>query len=328
MISRVADSCFWLGRYLERSDATARTLMVMHNLALDREVAPEQAWRPVVRSADEQPRFLLRFGHGAITDGEIVQRYMTWDDQNPSSLRSSITKTRENTRSIREVVSLEVWETINELYLWLGDERAAAEFRDNRFGFLDHIRRSATLCQGMLSETMLHDEALFFIELGTHLERANHTARMLDEYHHAIDGAVNAEEDVETALWQAMLRISMGFESFMKLNHGLLSGREALGFLLSERRFPRSVRAALASAHGFLARIRPPEQTELPGGATLQRLEALDAWVAGLAVGDKSPAEIHAALQRIVSETNAACDDLGRELFALGPPSAAGLPEG
>jgi len=328
VISRVADACFWLGRYLERCDATARILMVMHNLALDREVAPEQAWRPVVRASGEEPRFLLRFGHSAISDGEVVQRYMTWDDQNPSSLRSSITKARENTRSIREVVSVEVWETINELYLWLGDERAALEFRENRFDFLNHIRRSANLCQGMLSETMLHDEALFFLELGTHLERAGYTARLLDEHHHAIDGAVNAEEDVETALWQAMLRISMGFESFMKLNHGLLSGREALGFLLSEARFPRSVRAALRSARERLERIRPPEETQLPGGTTLDRLRALDTWVAGIEVGTTPPAEIHATLQRIVAESNAICDDLGRELFALGPATAAGALEG
>jgi uncharacterized alpha-E superfamily protein len=327
MISRVADACFWLGRYLERTDATARILTVLHNLALDGEVPPDQAWRPVMRTVGEEPRFLLRFGAAAIADGEIVQRYMTWDEQNPSSLRSSITKARENTRSIREVMSLEVWETINELYLWLGETRAGQMWRENRFGFFTRIRRSTTLCQGLLNETMLHDEPLYFIRLGTELERAAHTARTLDEHHKAIDGAINADEEVETALWQAILRISLGFESFLKLNHGVLSGRDALLFLLAEPGFPRSVRHALSAAHGHLARIRPPDDPVLPGAATLSRLRALDAWVEGLSLQGAPPAEIHAALSRIIAETAVVCDELGRELFAQGPATAAGARE-
>jgi uncharacterized alpha-E superfamily protein len=323
VISRVADACFWLGRYLERTDATARILTVLHNLVLDGEVPPEQAWRPVMRTVGEEPRFLLRFGAPAIADGETVQRYMTWDDQNPSCLRASITKARENTRSIREVVSLEVWETINELYLWLGENRAADMWRENRFGFFTRILRSTSLCQGLLAETMLHDKPLHFVRLGTDLERAAHTVRMLDEHHRAIDGALNADEDVETALWLALLRASLGFEPFMKLNHGLLSGREALLFLLGEPRFPGSVRHALSAARDRLERIRPPEDPDLPGAATLERLRALDAWVAGLSLQVAPPADIHAALGRIAVETAAVCDGLGRELFAMGPATAA-----
>lgn len=327
MISRVADACFWLGRYLERSDTTARTLTVMHSLAIDREIPPEEAWGPVIRTAGEEPRFLLRFGADAVGDSEVVLRYMTWDEHNPSSLRSSIAKARENTRSIREVVSLEVWETINELYLWLGDERAAEKFRDNRFGFFTRVRRSTSLCQGLLADTMLHDDAQYFIELGTHLERAGHTAEVIDEHHHAIDGALNAEEDLETALWQALLRICMGFESFMKLKHGLLTGRAALSFLLAEPRFPRSVRAALRSAHERLDHIRPADVPDLPGRLAHERLRALDAWVAGLSLETARPIEFHAALRRVVADTATVCDDLGQDLFALGPASAAGARE-
>lgn len=327
MIARVADACFWLGRYLERTDATARILTVLHNLVLDGEIPAEQAWRPVIRTVGEEPRFLLRFGPEAIADGDLVQRYMTWDEQNPSCLRASITKARENTRSIREVVSLEVWETINELYLWLGEGRATDMWRDNRYGFFTRIRRSTSLCQGLLADTMLHDKPLHFIRLGTLLERAGHTARILDEHHRAIDGALNADEDLETALWLGVLRISMGFEPFMKLNHGLLSGREALLFLLSEPRFPRSVRHALSAAHEHLARIRPPEDPHLPGAATLERLRALDTWVGELTLQTAPPAEIHAALVHIGLETATVCDGLGRELFAP-PATAAGAREG
>lgn len=327
MISRVADCCFWLGRYLERTDATARILTVFHNLVLDGEVPPDTAWRPVMRTVGEEPRFLLRFGAPAIADGETVQRYMTWDDQNPSCLRASITKARENTRSIREVVSLEVWEGINELYLWLAEPRATDMWRENRFGFFTRVRRSTSLCQGLLGETMLHDQPLHFIRLGTKLERALHTTRILDEHHQAIDGTLNADEDLETALWLALLRASMGFEPFMKLNHGLLSGREALLFLLCERRFPGSVRHALSAARDRLERIRPPDDPDLPGAATLERLRALDRWIAELSLASAPPAAIHAALGHIAAETAAVCDGLGRELFTMGPATAAGARE-
>src|SRR5206468_3186440 len=116
VISRVADHCFWFGRYLERAESAARLLHVTGNLSLDAELTAEQCWLPVIIVSGEREHFFEKHGPDAAHDGEIVQQYMIWDDDNLTSIRSSITSARENARSIRDVVSLEAWETINELY--------------------------------------------------------------------------------------------------------------------------------------------------------------------------------------------------------------------
>src|SRR5262249_44056661 len=105
LISRVADHCFWFGRYLERAESTARVLAVTTNLALDGELDPEQCWLPVVIVSGEREHFLERHGGGAVDWNEAVPRYMTWDEDNLTCLVRSVGAARENARSIREVLS-------------------------------------------------------------------------------------------------------------------------------------------------------------------------------------------------------------------------------
>ena len=163
MISRVADHCFWFGRYLERTESTARILAVTQNLALDAELPSSQCWLPVVIVAGQKAHFGAVHGEDAAADGELVQRYMSFDDENPTSLRSSSSAARFNARSIREVVSLEAWETVNELHLWMNGEQALEEFRSSRYAFYRRVRQLTQLCLGVTQSTMLHDTPLDFI---------------------------------------------------------------------------------------------------------------------------------------------------------------------
>ena len=126
MISRVADHCFWLGRYLERTESTARVLQVTRNLSLDAGLSVRQCWLPVVVVSGEEAHFLERFGAAGLEDGEVVQRYLTWDEENLCSIRRSVQGSRENARSIREVVSLETYDFI---FLGLMLERAGQTAR-------------------------------------------------------------------------------------------------------------------------------------------------------------------------------------------------------
>ena len=180
MISRVADHCFWFGRYVERAESTARLLATTHNLALDAELDPEACWRPVVVVAGEEERY-----GGAYGDGDRVESFLCWDEDNGVSIRRSVAGARWNARSIREVVSLEAWETINELHLWLGSEAARAQWAGHRHDFYRQVRSSTQLCLGLLRSTMLHDTVLDFMWLGVLLERVGQTARLLDVHHHA-----------------------------------------------------------------------------------------------------------------------------------------------
>jgi uncharacterized alpha-E superfamily protein len=320
MISRVADHCFWLGRYLERVESAARVLGVTRNLALDVGLNPRHLWLPVIIVSGEEERFAAHPDGGAPDDGERVQDYMTWDEENPSSIRSSLAAARVNARSIREVVSLETWEALNALYLWAGSPRARTEWREDRHAFYRRIRTSAQSLLGIVRGTMLHDDAIHFIFLGVMLERAGQTSRILDVHHHAFR-ALGSHVVIETALWLALLRACSGFEPFMKLHQGQVGPDAVARFLVLEPLFPRSVRFSLRAAKARLARIRPPAQPDLPGAESWRRLHALAQWL-GEREPDFDPAALHPLLTHVVDETSAIAGVMGRELLGYAPGAA------
>jgi uncharacterized alpha-E superfamily protein len=329
LISRVADHCFWFGRYVERAESTARFLAVTQSLALDAELHPEDCWRSALISAGEAPAFDEKYGADAARDGDLVQRYMTWDRDSAVSIRSTIGFARENARSMREVVSIEAWETVNELYLWMESAEAANLYETSRFEHYFGVRRRTQLCLGLLRSTMLHDTALDFIWLGVMLERLGQTARFLDVHHHALStlppvptssARAVGQEVVETALWLTLLRACSGFEPFMKRYQGRVSGEAVAAFLLLEPRFPRSVRYCAHAAHERLLSIRPPEDAGFPGAAPLERARALDAWVASLDPESLLPAYVHMVLTRVVDDAALVCEGIAEEFF--GRPAA------
>jgi uncharacterized alpha-E superfamily protein len=321
MISRVADHCFWMGRYVERAENAARVLSATHGLALDGELPALQCWLPVLIVAGEQPAFTARFGAAAAGQEDVVQDYMTWDEKNLSSLVVSVRAARENARSVRDLLSIEVWEALNEIHLWMHGENARSEFVENRFGFYGALRRYTELVLGLIRTTMLHDQALDFVGLGVLLERASWTARVLDVHHHALLGQGPGERAGETGLWLAILRACSGYEPFLHHARGQMSGLAVANFLLLEPSFPRSVRYCLQGAGERLSLIRPPEREELPGGRSLKRLLQLDGWLrqVGLPRGDH--AVLHQVLTQVVDETAAVCEALGEELFGQSPAS-------
>jgi uncharacterized alpha-E superfamily protein len=320
VISRVADHCFWLGRYVERAESTARVLQVTRNLSLDTSLTPRQCWLPVVIVSGEEQRFAARPEDGE--DGEVVQEHLTWDPENPASIRRSLAAARDNARSIREVVSLEAWQAVNELHLWMGSPEAGAMWRDDRDGFYAQVRRGCQLCSGLVDGTMLHGPPYHFIALGAMLERTGQTARTLDVHHHAIT-TLAAHRTVETAIFFALLRACSGFESFMKRNRGPITPLAVARFLVRDPDFPRSIRFAIAAAYRRLARIRPPEEVALPGGACLARLRALDAWIDAQELEEGGGASIHELLTTVVDETAAICEAIGGELLGHDAAEAA-----
>ena len=321
MISRVADHCFWLGRYLERAESTARVLSVTRNLALDAGLTPAQCWLPVVIVAGEEARFGARFGPEAAEDGDRVQAYLTWDQETGVSIQRSVAAARDNARSIREVVSLETWEALNALYLWMGSPRARVEWREDRHSFYRRIRTSMQSLQGIVRGTMLFDDAMHFMLLGVMLERAGQTARILDVHHHAFQ-ALGSHEVIETALWLALLRACSGFEPFMKVHRGRVGPPAVARFLVVDPIFPRSVRFSLRAAVSRFERLRPPAEVDLPGARSAARLGALASWVGALEK-DFDVAGLHELLTHVVDETAAIAGVIGTELLGYAPGPAA-----
>ena len=328
MISRVADSCFWFGRYVERTESTARLLQVTANLALDGDLTPLQCWHPVVITAGEEEAFVLQHGEAALADGERVQTHLALDPEVFVSIERSLGAARENARSIREVISLEAWESINELYLWMHGESARTAWNENRYEFYRRIRTETQLCLGLLRGTMLHDTPLYFIWLGVLLERTGQTARILDVHHHAFTsgrqqpsgGDVDGHRAIEVAHWLSLLRACYGFEPFMKSHRGLVTGEAVASFLVFEARFPRAVRYCVKRARESLIDARPAS----PGMRPLRALRTLDRLEADLAVAARAPldaAGLHLLLTNVVDTTHELSNDLSVELFggALAP---------
>jgi len=318
MIARIAENCFWLGRYLERAESTARVLQMTGQLALDAELADEHLWTPVLAIFGE------RRGDAQESNAEHVQDVMTWREDNSSSLLNTLSAAREAARTIREVVSKECWEVTNELYLWLVGDAGREEYEHSRYGFFQHIRRMVQLCLGLFRSTMLHDTPLDFIWLGVMLERVGQTARLLDVHHHVFSGVNPGHPVVETALWLSLLRACSGFEPFMKSHSGRVTGDAVASFLLFEARFPRSVFYCLDSAYRYLARLCPPDaEAHLPGRRTLALALPLLAELKPQALASPD-ATVHALLTRMVEGTNALCSLISEEYFGR---SAAGAPQ-
>jgi len=308
VISRVADHCFWVGRYIERAESTARLLQVTRALAFDAELPPLHCWRPLVIVSGQYPEFAGNLGADAAGHGDVVQRYMTWAPENPVSIRNSIRAAREGVRSIREVLGHEIWQATNELYLWFAGEEAAASYVHDREEVYRNVRRSTQLCLGLVRSTMLHDEPMDFLWLGVLLERIGQTARTLDMHHHIQSAAGGPQPLLQTALWLSLLRACSGFEAFMRREQGRVSREAAVSFLLFEARFPRSLRYCVRSALALARRLEPAGSKGAVTPARA-RLEALDHWLDDQESKD-IPLSVHALLTHVVDEASASCQEL------------------
>ncbi len=311
MISRVADYCFWLGRYLDRTESTARLLQATRTLVFDADLPVTRCWQPLVIVSGEEAAFTARHGVGALGNGEVVQEYMTWSRENMVSLANSASAARECARAIREQLSLDAWEEINELHHWLKRESTDKLYRENREEFYRNVRRSTQLALGLVRSTMLHEEPMSFLWLGVMLERTGQTARILDMHHHTMEReASQAHDIVSVALWISLLRACSGSEAFMKKNKGRVTARSVVSFLVFERAFPRSLAYCVESAHSLLARIWPDRGWARP---SLTRIEALVDWLE-----DQHEtfdlARLHGLLTHLVDETSGVCSAISEEI--------------
>lgn len=298
MISRVAEHCFWLGRYMERAEDTARVLDVNQTLLLDYHVPLEQQWRPVliISGVYDMP---------GEPEPEAVQNYMTWETANHCSIASSIAAARENARIIREVISAEMWERINYYHLWMQSPAARQLYEGSRCDFYSQIRRINQLIHGIADGTMSHGESWEFFQLGTHLERACQTARILDvKYHIGMPPPEQPGTPVDNAHWVAILTSCSGYEPFhKKVRQALDVGAAVADFLILAPEFPRSVRCCLSrcrqAAHSISGR-----PLGAPGNEVEAILADLMGWLNAGSIEEFLRAGLHEALTRVVDTTH------------------------
>ena len=317
MISRVADGCFWLTRYLERVDTLARLLAVHHALHIDAGPAGAERWRPLLRVTGQEADFVARAGAAFVDDGEAVQRHLTWDEDHPSSLLAAVRGARENARTVREIMSLETWEAVNDLWLWMRGRAARRLYERNRAAFYERLVQGTVLFHGVAHSTLLHDEPFAFMKLGRAVERAGQTARILDVRSERVGSGI--EGPVEAAGWIATLRSCCAFDPFFRREVQPLSGTAVTRFLLFDRAFPRSVLYNLDEARGLLHALRRGDPVGLPRRSRLA-LERLRGELLQMDVADVEQRGLHATLRWVVQGTEQLCDAIRDDY--LDPPMA------
>lgn len=307
MISRVAELCFWLSRYLERAENTARVLEVNQTLLLDFAVPLEQQWQPllIISGIHDMPD----------ADGEAVQDYMTWEPTNLSSIASTLGAARENARHIREVISAESWERLNYYYLWIQSPAARALYHSDRNAFYSEIKHINHLIAGISEGTMSHGEAWEFFQLGKYLERACQTARILDvKYHILLPTVDQVGTPIDTAHWMAILTSCSGYEPYQKQRPGADPGIAVPDFLIFDSIFPRSVRfclgKCLAAAYAISGRT-----TARPGNPVEHAIDDLVSWLNLTRIEDFIEAGLHEALTSIIDRTHGIGDAIHRTYF-------------
>lgn len=244
MLSRVADACFWLSRYIERAEANSRVLDVNIQLILDFEDqnggTAKQHWEPILATLEDQE--LFDEVHDGIS-GDAVMDFVTFEKKYSHSILSCVSHARENARMVREQISSEMWEQINRLYLYMHSGAARAAFIESPIDFYRSLVDNLHSFQGITDATMTHGEGWHFLQAGKFLERADSTSRVLDiKYHILLPSGERVGGTVDSTQWMAVLRSCSALEAFLKISHGQITSWQVAEFLILHDQFPRSLR--------------------------------------------------------------------------------------
>ena len=318
LLSRVADSLYWGARYLERAEDTARIVRSYTELVIDLPTSALSTWEPllavaggssaVFRAQAEQDEALLPIGEVPIV------RYLVADQHNPGSICSSVDAARENLRTTREIIPREAWQTVNDLYLYVGSNAAGGVERRSRARFLGHLIGECQQLDGVMTTVMNRDEAYELWRLGQSIERADMTTRVVGVraaallgagQQHAADGSItDIHDDVQ---WMGLLRSVSALQMYQRATRGPIDGRAAVRFLLLDPTFPRSVASCATRIRDALGRL-PRSRRTLPV------IDELDRVLAIAAAGGEDGASLDAAMEDVQAMLSA-INDVVHEAF-------------
>jgi len=283
MLSRVAERLYWLARYIERAENTARMVMSFNLVSLDMPKTVKLSWKGLVAVTGTDDIF---DEHYQRDDERNCVKFLLADHYNPSSVFSSLKSARENVRTTRDLVPSEAWEIVNELYLFARDNMDAGIGKRGRYQFLSEIVQRCQTLTGLLAGCMSHDPAYDFIRLGRNLERADMTSRQIDVG--AIRFLKKASDDpspYDGLLWTSILRSQSGFQMYRQHVKRRINGADVVRFLLQDIPFPRAVAHALRYVQEALERL---PRNEVPLRLVMQaRRHALGADVDHLISEDR-----------------------------------------
>ncbi|QDT55184.1 hypothetical protein Pan44_32260 [Caulifigura coniformis] len=270
MLSRVAESVYWLSRYIERAENTARCIDVNISLTLDLGDEWANQWAPLVFTTGGHELFADRYGEPT---RENVLKFLTFDRENPNSIFSCIAAARQNARSVRESLSTSVWEELNRFYLRLNEARMSGDLDTSIY---DDVKRASQLLTGIMDSTQTHNEAWHFARLGRLLERGDQTSRILDvKYFILLPTIQDVGSSFDITQWSALLKSASALNMYRRVHHRIVPAR-VVEFIALDRDFPRSMRFCISRAEHSLHKITgtAPDVYSLPVEQELGRARA------------------------------------------------------
>ncbi len=317
MLSRTADHLFWMSRYTERAENTARMLNVNYETSLLPQSASEAeaGWQGLLSISELLPSYTAL--HGEVNPRSVME-FMVSDEDNPSSIISCLRAARENARAVRGTLTTEVWETQNQTWLEVNRMLKAGEFQRDPGKFFEWVKFRSHLSRGVTVGTMLMDEALYFMRLGTFLGRADNTARLVDVKFHAVENDFlgNAEKDQEYDFyhWSAILRSVSGFEIYRKVYRDVIKPERVAELLILRPDMPRSLHASLNEVVANLRLI-----VSRPDSDTLRQAGRLRADLQFARIEEILASGLHAFLTQFLERVNTLGTRISREFLVPMP---------
>jgi uncharacterized alpha-E superfamily protein len=318
LLSRVADSVYWMARYIERAENVARFIDVNLHLQLDLPLAPANQWEPLIETTGDMAEFTKKYG--IVSECNVIQ-FLVFDEENPNSIFSCVRSARENARSVRETISSEMWEQVNSIYLQIQKQRANVS-QVSLSEVLHGLRMACHMFQGITDATMSHNEAWHFVRLGRMIERAEKTSRILDvKYFILLPSMRTVDTPYDDLHWSAVLKSVSGFEMYRK-KYGRIVPRNIVELLIMDREFPRAILFCI---------IRANESLHAITGTSLASTEALSEQLMKSLTDELSTATVdmilrgglHEYLDRLQTKMNAVGDGLLADFFVWRPVEAA-----
>lgn len=304
MLSRTADHLFWMSRYTERAENTARMLDINYQTSLLPQSAAvaQVGWEGLLTISELKPSYMAKYG-SAVTPRNVLD-FMVRDESNPSSITSCLRAARENARAVRGALTTEFWETQNQTWLEITRMLKSKDFERDPSQFFEWVKFRSHLSRGVAIGTMLQDEAFHFYRMGTFLERADNTARLLDVKFHAVQSdffgaASELDQEYDFYHWSAILRSVSGFEVYRKVYRDVITPERVAELLILRADMPRSLAASLNEVVNNLSMVATDHSSE-----TMRRAGKLKADLQYSRIDEILSTGLHAYLTQFLDRVN------------------------
>lgn len=319
MLSRVADSIYWMNRYIERADNVARFVDVNFHLHLDLPSINGQQWEALIHTTGDFDAFTGRLGRPT---RETAFRFLAFDTLNPNSILSCLSAARENARTVREIIPSEIWEHINTYYIMMREAANHPGICDSPHDFLEQVKSEGHQFTGITHNCMPHGEVWHFARLGRLIERADKTLRIMD-LKTFLESPERGEREraVDAIQWVALLRSVSAYEAYRK-RHGSIMPDRVAQFLVLDREFPRAVLYCVHNAEDSLHSISHTPEDSFSNRAE-QRIGQLASELAYADIQSIIEEGLHEYLDELQAKLNKVGDAIFDTYFALHPHEPA-----